>query len=225
MAGVTISVQVKGTDVTLEFPHYILTMTMHGDPTKSVCLVHLQAPAGPSCDVPLTEEEMVCAATDDIFVVPMPVEGGICYFPVAQHYLSLTINEEFEDTLRLLWAGPDGKLALVHRHAIEEGRVRLTTLRPMLAKVLATMMHVRADVRVFVSVSKTFDQHEMHFADAVPDDHQYMEITHLRTPESVSAVKVGSRLRVPAGGVDAVKEALAAVPLPAGFALEITEKR
>jgi len=153
----------------------------------------------------------------------VPGDGTFQYFPVAQHYLAMTVNQEFEPQLRLLWSGPDGQLALLHQQPAEEGCVRLTALRPPLAKVLANMIHTQA--RIFVAVSKTFSQHEMHFTDSVPEDGQYLEVTHLRAPDSVSSVRVGVHLKVPASATKTVRAALAAVPLPAGTSLEITEKR
>jgi len=114
-------------------------------------------------------------------------------------------------------------MALLHQQPAEEGCVRLTALRPQLAKALANMIHTQA--RIFVAVSKTFSQHEMHFTDSVPDDGQYLEVTHLRAPDSVSDMQVGIRLNVPASSAKAVRAALEAAPLPAGTSLKITEER
>ena len=196
----SVSAELRDGVLTLEFPQYILDLAVHGDSQAPVCLVHLQAPAGPSSTAPLSKTEVAQAVANETFVVPVPCgPHDVQFFPVKQHYLAMTMNHEAEEQARFLWTGPSGDLALLHRQEPPEepGMVRLTALRLSLAKVLASMPHLHPDARILVAVSKTFQNHEIRFVNAVPEDDQYLEITQCRNVDSVSDKHWGLKVQVP----------------------------
>ena len=209
--------------LTVEFPQYILQLDVDGDSQAPVCLVHLQAPAGPSSTVPMSKEEVIQAVVDQTFVVPVPCgPHDVQFFPVKQDYLAMTMNHEAEEQARFLWTGPDGNLALLHRQQPPEepGMVRLTALRPSLAKVLASMPHLHPDARILVAVSKTFQHHEIRFVDVVPEDDQYLEITQCCDAGSVGKASVGMKVQVPKKQAAAARQELEA----AGFQVAEAEE-
>ncbi len=212
----SVSAELHDGVLTLEFPQYILDLSVHGDSQAPVCLVHLQAPAGPSSTVPMSKDEVIKAVVDQTFVVPVPCgPHDVQFLPVQQHYLAMTMNHEAEEQARFLWTGPSGDLALLHRQEPPEepGMVRLTALRPSLAKVLASMPHVRPDARILVAVSKTFKNHEIRFVEAVPEDDQYMEITQCRDVGSVLDARLGVKVQVQAEHASAARQELEAAGL------------
>ena len=214
----TVSAELRDEVLTLEFPQYILQLTVCGDRQAPVCLVHLQAPAGPSSTVPMGEDDVIEAVVSETFVVPMPCgPHQIQFLPVEQHYLAITMNHDLEEQVRLLWTGPSGDLALVHRQEPPEepGMVRLTGLRPSLARVLASMPNLRPDTRILVAVSKTFQHHEMRFVEAVPEDDQYLEITPFRDAGAVTDSRLGVQVRVSKKQAAAVGHELEEAGLPA----------
>lgn len=199
--------------LTLEFTSYMLQLPVEGNPNDGMCLVHLQAPTGPSDTVPLDRIAIATAAVDGIFAVPVPDPQAqtYAYYPLDLPFVAMTMNRELEPQIRLLWTGPDENLALLHAQVVEEGeRIRFTAVRPSLAQVLASMPNLQPGTRIFVAVSAEFEHHEMRFVSEMPDDPdgRYMEITRCRKDASVRDLQVGIGIKVKAEHEDEARRAL-----------------